>query len=206
MQITPIFAMISSMIAKIEGTIDLITEKFLIITVSGIGYKVSVSTDTLASAKTGGNISLWTHLNVKEDALDLYGFMDRAELNFFEMLIEVSGVGPKSAMSIIGLTPIDIIQKAIASGDTSYLTKISGIGKKTAEKIVIELRDKLTALGHHDTDGKLGGDIDALEALQSLGYSQSEAREALKKVSPDVRDLNARLKEALQVLGGKSTS
>lgn len=191
------------MISKIEGKIDLLTEKFVIINVSGIGYKVNVSPETLVSVRSEEKISLWTHLHVKEDALDLYGFTDRAELDFFELLIGISGIGPKSALGIISVAPIETLKKAIASGDISYLTKVSGIGKKTAEKIILELRDKLSARGHKAEIGELSEELDATLALQTLGYSQSEAREALKKVSPDPIDINTRIKEALRILGGK---
>ena len=113
---------------------------------------------------------------MREDVLDLYGFLDHRELEFFEMLISVSGIGPKGALSILGITSIETLRKAISTGDTSYLTKVSGIGKKTAEKIIIELRDKI---GEEKGGSSLQGELDALEALKSLGYSQNEAREAL---------------------------
>jgi len=115
------------------------------------------------------------------------------------MLINVSGIGPRSALAILGIVSIETLRKAIGTGDTSYLTKISGIGKKTAEKIIIELRDKI---GEEKGGSSLQGELDALEALKSLGYSQSEAREALKKVSPDT-NTNTKIREALKILGGK---
>ncbi len=124
------------------------------------------------------------------------------ELEFFEMLINVSGIGPRGALAILGISSIETLRRAISTGDTSYLTKISGIGKKTAEKIVIELRDKMTHGMSEETGVSLQGELDALEALKSLGYSQNEARDALKKVSPDA-STNAKIKEALKILGGK---
>jgi Holliday junction DNA helicase RuvA len=134
--------------------------------------------------------------------MDLYGFKDRQELEFFEMLINVSGIGPKGALTILGITSIETLKKAIGTSDTSYLTKISGIGKKTAEKIVIELRDKVASEMSEKEGGSLQGELDALEALKSLGYSQNEARDALKKVSSDA-DTNTKIREALKILGGK---
>ena len=131
--------------------------------------------------------------------MDLYGFLDRQELEFFEMLINVSGIGPKGALSILGIASIETLRKAISTGDTAYLTKVSGIGRKTAEKIVIELRDKM---GEAKTGTSLQGELDALEALRSLGYSQSEAREALKKVLPNT-DTNTKIREALKMLSSK---
>ena len=190
-----------SMISRIEGNIALVTEKFIVIDVSGVGYKVNVSPEVIVKSKKGSRVSFWTHLAVRENALDLYGFETIDELNFFEMLIDISGIGPKSALGIIGTESIDTLKKAIASGDTSYLTKVSGIGKKTAEKIIIELRDKLVAHKEEAGGTTLRTESDALEALKSLGYSNSEAREALRKVSSEKIDTSARVKEALKILG-----
>ena len=204
------------MIGSIKGKIILKTEKFLVVEVSGVGYKISVSPDTLSrvdalrlrSGKNDTPILFWIHTHVREDALDLYGFLEYPELEFFEMLISVSGIGPKGALAILGVTSIETLRKAIGTGDTSYLTKISGIGKKTAEKIIIELRDKM---GEEKESSSLQGELDAMEALKSLGYSQNQAREALKKVSlvqshpgktADL-DTNAKIREALKILGGK---
>ena len=188
------------MIGSVKGKIILKNNKFLIIETNGVGYKINVMSDTLFKIKkTGDKISFWIHTHVREDTLDLYGFLDRKELEFFEMLIVVSGIGPRSALAILGITSTEILKKAISTGDTSYLTKISGIGRKTAEKIVIELRDKI---GEEKSDGSLQYELDALEALKSLGYTQSEAREALKKVSSN-KDTTAKIREALKILGGK---
>lgn len=187
------------MLGSIKGKIILKTEKFLLVETNGIGYKVSVSPDTLSKVQKDAEIFLFTHTHVREDALDLYGFLSHPELEFFEMLINVSGIGPKGALAILGVTSIETLRKAIGTGDTSYLTKISGIGKKTAEKIVIELRDKV---GEEKSGSSLQGELDALEALKSLGYSQNEAREVLKKVPAEL-DTNKKIREALKILGNK---
>ena len=186
------------MISYIEGKIKLRGNKFLAIIANGIGYKVYALPDTLR--KSGDTTSLWTHLRVREDALDLYGFESYPELEFFETLIQISGIGPKSAMGILSIAPLDTIKKAIASGEISYLTKVSGIGKKTAERIIVELRDKMGQLD--ESSGAMFKDEqDVLEALKSLGYSPNEAREAIKKIPDDVIGINARIKEALKMLG-----
>ncbi|OGI60328.1 Holliday junction DNA helicase RuvA [Candidatus Nomurabacteria bacterium RIFCSPHIGHO2_01_FULL_37_25] len=192
------------MIGSLKGKVILKTEKFLILETAGVGYKISVSPDTMSkvstllrSEKNDIIVSFWIHTHVREDMLDLYGFLERQELEFFEMLINVSGIGPKGALAILGITSIETLRKAISTGDTSYLTKISGIGKKTAEKIVIELRDKIS---EEKNDVSLKEELDALEALKSLGYSQNEAREALKKV-PVNADTNTKIREALKILG-----
>jgi Holliday junction DNA helicase RuvA len=194
------------MIGSIKGKLVLETNKFVIIDANGVGYKINVSSDTIFKISThaknkeaNNSIFLWTHLHVREDAMDLYGFLDRKELEFFEMLISISGIGPRGALTILGVASIETLRKAISSSDTSYLTKISGIGRKTAEKIIIELRDKM---GKENNDGSLQNEMDALEALKSLGYSQNEAREALKKISSET-DVNTKIKMALKSLGKK---
>ncbi|KKR70533.1 MAG: Holliday junction ATP-dependent DNA helicase RuvA [Candidatus Nomurabacteria bacterium GW2011_GWB1_40_7] len=196
------------MIGSIRGKIILKTEKFLIVETGGVGYKINMNISearpgALGLASLNEEIFLWLHTHVREDAFDLYGFLDRQELEFFEMLINVSGIGPKGALVILGVATINTLKRAISTGDIGYLTKISGIGKKTAEKIVIELRDKLAERMKDEKGGaSLQEELDSLEALKSLGYSQNEAREALKGVSPDA-NTNTKIREALKILGGK---
>ena len=191
------------MIGSIKGKIILKTDKFVIVETGGVGYKISVSPEALSQVKKENEeVLLWTHTHVREDALHLYGFLDRPELEFFEMLISVSGIGPKGALSILGIASIETLKRAIKTGDTSYLTKISGIGRKTAEKIVIELRDKIANDTGDKSDISLQGELDVMEALKSLGYGQNEIREALKKVTPDA-NLNTKIKEALKILANK---
>lgn len=188
------------MIGSIKGKIILKTDKFVIVETGGVGYKINISPDTLSKIiKKEELVSFWIHTHVREDILDLYGFLDRQELEFFEMLINVSGIGPKGALGILGIASIETLKRAIGTGDISYLTKISGIGKKTAEKIVIELRDKMKV---NETGASLQGELDALEALKSLGYSQNEAREALKEIPVNL-DINTKIREALKILSTK---
>jgi len=191
-----------SMISHITGKILLKGDRFVVLDVSGVGYKIYVSIDTMrALGDKGEEISFWTHLAVREDALDLYGFADYAEVELFEMLIGISGVGPKSALGIMGVAPLDTLKTAIASGDTTYLTKVSGIGKKNAQKIILELRDKLGVLESSSTNGALKEESDAIDGLQSLGYSATEAREALKEIPQEIKGTSERIKEALKHLG-----
>jgi Holliday junction DNA helicase RuvA len=188
------------MIGSIKGKVTLKTDKFILIETNGVGYKISISPDTLSKIENRhAEVFLFIHTHVREDAFDLYGFLEHKELEFFEMLINVSGIGPRSALTILGIASLETLRKAISTGDISYLTKISGIGKKTAEKIIIELRDKV---GENTGGSSLQEELDALEALKSLGYSQNEAREALKKVSIEL-DTNKKIREALKILGGK---
>ena len=193
------------MISRLTGTILDIGDKYVVIDVSGVGYKVFCASDTLATLAEDTLTSLHTYLAVREDALDLYGFATMSEKNFFELLISVSGIGPKSALGILSTTSIDTLAQAIATGDTSYLTKVSGIGRKTAEKIVLELRDKMHAhtSNKKETSGSLRMESDIIEALKALGYSQNEARDALKEIPQTVIGTNARIREALKILGKK---
>jgi len=189
------------MIAQLNGKLINVGTGFIVMDVSGVGYQVHVTSDMLAelTQKINQEITLLTHLVVREDVQDLYGFSKEEEVGFFKMLIKISGVGPKSALSIMSVAPIDILRSAIAQGDNSYLTKVSGVGRKTAEKVVLELKDKLV----EPTTGELAdlkGDMDTFEALKSLGYSQGEAREAIKNISPEIKGANARIKEALKNL------
>lgn len=190
------------MITQLSGNITFTGNNYVVLDVAGVGYKVHVSLDTLRALTKERQhaVSLWTHLAVRETSLDLYGFLEQPELEFFEMLITISGIGPKSALGILSVAPIDTIKHAIASGDTSYLTKVSGIGKKNAEKIVVELRDKLG--GTHAIAGTmLKEDADVIAVLQSIGYSVKEARDALKGISKDTVGTSEKIKEALKQLG-----
>jgi len=190
------------MIGSIKGKIILKTDKFVIVETNSIGYKINVAPDTIlriSQFEKDAPVSFWTHLHVREDAQDLYGFLDYRELEFFELLLGVSGIGPRSALVILGIASLETLKKAIATGDISYLTKISGIGRKTAEKIIIELRDKV---GKEHSTVSLQEEMDAMEALKSLGYSQTEAREALKKVPTELAT-NQKIKSALKILSGK---
>ena len=184
---------------RIEGPIVHKTDSYIVVETNGVGYKVLISPQTALSIKKD-QTSLWTHMSVRENSMELFGFLETAELSFFEMLIGVSGVGPRSALLITAVASINTLKKAIGSGDISHLTKVSGIGKKTAEKIVIELRDKLSDLGFSDEDGSLQGESDVLEALISLGYSNQEARNAIRNIPEDTADINTKIKEALKYL------
>lgn len=189
------------MIAQISGNVVFTGDRYLILDVNGLGYKVYASADTIRQAgKKTEPVKLWTHLAVREDALDLYGFAERPELELFELLISISGIGPRSALGILNIAPVENLKKAISSGDSSYMTKVSGIGRKTAEKIILELRDKFGSSANVSMP-ELREESDALEALQSLGYSQVEARDALKNVPREISGTSKRVKEALKLLG-----
>lgn len=192
------------MISLLSGTIEFKGERFIIINAGGVGYKVFAPSEVLRTFRLGGEAKLWTHLHVREDSLELFGFLSYAEMEFFETLISVSGVGPRSAVGILGIAPLDTLKRAIAAGETSYLTKVSGIGKRMAEKIIVELRDKMGAgTVSEGMREELKSDADVLDALASLGYSQREARDVLSAIPQDIVGTQKRLQAALQQLGGK---
>ena len=177
-----------------------IDEQSIVIDVHGVGYKVFIPQGTLATFKTDKEASIWTHLAIRENAHTLYGFDSKDEMHFFELLISsVSGIGPKTALGILNVSSVQNIRKAVSTGDTSHLTKVSGISKKMADKIVLELKGKFGA--EEDSSISLRDEVDALEALKALGYKHAEAREALKDVDASITDTGERVKKALRHLG-----
>lgn len=188
------------MISSITGKIIFKALGFIILeTEGGIGYKIYAGPDILNEPKDSSHIKIWTHLHTREDGIDLYGFKNYAELEFFETLIKVSGVGPKSALAFFNLAPVDVLKNAIASGEAAYLTKVSGIGRKTAEKIVVELRDKFG--GKDGVEFRFKEDEEVFEALQSLGYAPKNIREAINKIPSELKGAENRIKEAIKILG-----
>lgn len=188
------------MISRISGSIAFANERFAIIDTSSVGYKVFTTAETLRRAEKSSEISVWTHLSVRENALDLYGFLDRSELEFFELLITVSGIGPKTALGIMNIAPMEAILTAVSRGDAGYLTKTTGVGNKNAQKIVLELKGKLDGFSYNKEESS-SEETDAQDALHALGYSQKEAREALKKVSQNSKTPSEKVREALKILG-----
>jgi Holliday junction DNA helicase RuvA len=195
------------MIYSIFGKLALKEEHFIVVELGGFGMKVFVSKttlDALPAANSGNDVKLFTHLNVKEDALDLYGFGTPDEMDFFELLISVSGVGPRSALAILDVGRLDELSAAIKEGRPDLLTRAAGIGRKTAERVILELRSKVESVKSGAVVEKMQTDSDLAEALTSLGYRRDEARTALEKVGEDVVGAENRLKAALKILSTKA--
>lgn len=191
----------SNMISYLEGKILEKDEKFFTVNVSGIGYKIFSHRSVLIKVpEVGHDAKIWTHLYVREDALDLYGFLDRDELEFFEVLISVSGIGPKSALGILETAPVMSLQQAIVSEDETFFTKVSGVGKKTAQRLILELKNKLSkkVAPIKGSDSEQMGE--ALEALISLGYKERDARKVLQEVPKEIKGVEAKVKAALRIL------
>lgn len=187
------------MIASLKGKIIAEKDRYVVLDVLGVGYKVYTLTENLLPINKEKEIFFYIYSHIREDAFDLYGFLEEKEMEFFELLLSISGIGPKSALNILSVASIETLKKAISQNDLPYLTKISGIGRKTAERMVIELRDKV---GKMADDSSLSYELDALEALKSLGYNQAVARDVLKQVE-GAKDTNTKVREALKILGKK---
>lgn len=192
------------MIASLEGKIGIKAEKYFILEAGGIGFKVFCSEKTLSKIlPSGGNVKLFTFLSVKESGWDLFGFLSLEELELFELLISISGIGPKTAAGILSGASVEDLQEAIVLGDETILSRVSGISKKVAQKIVIELKTKIKKLAKSSGGDKfkIADEIEIIDALAALGYKIYEAREALRQVSPEVKGVENKIKEALRGLG-----
>jgi Holliday junction DNA helicase RuvA len=178
------------MIGFLEGEVAVRTEGGCFLQVGGVGYRLSCSATTLrALPPAGGRARLWTHLHVREDALVLYGFSSEAEQSLFEGLVTVSGVGPKVALAVCSAHAPEDLRRVLATGDVASLSAIVGIGKKTAARIVLELKEKL-ALPDLEivVDGEHAELARARSALENLGYSTAEVRSALARLEPSASD------------------
>ena len=198
------------MIALVRGTLAYKSIDHVIIDVGGVGYRLTIPLSTFYSLPETGEVSLFTHTHVREDALLLYGFLSMEEKELFIILIGISGVGPKLAVNILSHIPTGDLKRAIASGDVKRLSGLPGIGKKTAERLVLELKDKvgpidqLPAASDATSDaGPTAGALvnDVISALVNLGYKENMARKVLEnmELAPDLT-MEAVLKGALKIL------
>lgn len=178
------------MIREVRGEVTSIEPAGIIVNVSGWGVLVSVANPDTFSV--GDAVTLKTHLAVKQDGVDLYGFSDPADLRFFELTLTVSGIGPKTAMSLLRRAPRENIETAIGKRDISYLTRIVGLGKKAAEKLAVEIGEKIG-----DNGSVQGEDAEVFDTLVALGYTEREARSAVTKIPRELEGKDARLKAAL---------
>lgn len=185
------------MIGKLNGKVDLVHNNFAIVDVCGVGYKVFLSEISIARVAAKKEVSLFIHTNVREDHIHLYGFEALEELEMFEMLLSISGVGPKAGLGILTIASPMTLKNAIKKGEPGVLTKVSGIGKKTAERIVLELSNKIDSITI-DGDAEAETEYEVVEALMTMGYSVAEAREANKAIPAEIEDLSEKIKFALK--------
>jgi holliday junction DNA helicase RuvA len=192
-------------IASLDGSVGSVAADSLVIEVGGIGYRVFAAPAILSTAAPGGRLKLHTYHLVREDLQALYGFRGTEDLGFFTLLLTVTGVGPKVAMAIVGSRPTADLQLAILQQDAAVLTSIPGIGKRLAERIIFELKEKVAAAGSAAAGSLPGGvgEGDVVAALQALGYSLAEARAASRDATIAVgagSTLEERVKAALRSL------
>lgn len=192
------------MISYLKGSIILKREKYIIINTGTIGYQIFLTTQVLENIKEKQDISLYTHTHVKEDLLELYGFLSADEMEFFKQLIDISGVGPRSALAVMSEASLEEIKKAVVHGDATILQRVTGIGKKTSERIIVELKEKVRFTSEFDATALANvGDQQVFDALLSLGYKEKELRPILTQLSPEITDLGERIREALKILSTK---
>jgi len=172
----------------------------VVLDVGGVGYLVAVTNSSGYALNAATHV--YTYLAVRENALDLYGFGSKDELAMFHELIKLPKIGPKTALQILSQADVTILKKAVSTDDPTYLSKMSGIGKKSAEKIVAGLKDVFENIGFgEDSVHANQRDADVIDALITLGYSQRDALQAVQKIPADIVDTNARIKHALKYVG-----
>ena len=195
------------MIAYLKGTIQSIAvDHGIIVTTDGVGYLVHWHSKTAANFSLGQNAEIYTHHHISETASDLYGFTNLPGLELFRNLISISGIGPKTAMTICGVADVSDIVTAVVNNEPALLKGLPGVGPKTAERIVLELKSKIKSLAASDPQtsekiiGVRSGDNDVIEALIGLGYSRQEVMAAIKHLDPNISDIGQRIKAMLILL------
>lgn len=193
------------MIALLSGVVvEKNTTNVLLETSGGVGYEITMTAADVLSVTVGETVRVFTYLKVSDSAQELFGFTTTGARDFFKMLLTVSGIGPKSALNVLALGDSENIQNAIARGDVKYLTGVQGMGKKTAERLVVELKNKFTV--RSGSGESLSGAVDSgplgevVEALVSMGYSQAEAREVVQSLDSAQKNAEGLLREALKML------
>lgn len=193
----------------IKGKTVSINDDYVVIENNGVGYRIYTANSTIDMLEIGEEVKLYTHLHVREGIMDLYGFYTLEELNMFLLLLTVSGIGPKAAVSIISAIQPAGIALAVATDDVSMLTRAQGVGKKTAQKIILELKDKINAgqfvsLDEIKQGTVINGNVcdEAVSALMMLGYTHFEATRAVSKVAGDETSLETVIKKALKCIAG----
>jgi Holliday junction DNA helicase RuvA len=173
------------MIASLKGKIDLLGPDWAVVNVGGVGYKVFVSTSTLSQIQNAAEVKLFTHLQVREDALTLFGFTTYEDLGIFDTMLSVSGIGPKLSLALLSAFKADELATIIATGNDAMLCTVPGIGKKTASRIILELKDKVARSWAATPMAAGAGDSEVLAALAALGYTSAEAAKAVVALPKD---------------------
>jgi len=192
------------MIGFLKGSVEHLDRPFVLLDVNGAGYKVLVSEPTFSKLSKQDKVKLFTYTHVRDDALELFGFLEIEDLKLFESLITVSGIGPKTALNIFSFGERKDIIEAIVKGDSTFFTSVPRLGTKNAQKIIIELKNRMGGGFDLDLSGKdLLENAQALEALKNFGFLQSEAQKALREIKTQNISLDEKIKLALKNLGKK---
>ncbi|HUD04847.1 MAG TPA: Holliday junction branch migration protein RuvA [Patescibacteria group bacterium] len=190
------------MIGFLKGKVELLKRPFVIIDVNGVGYKVLVPETIYAKLSIGENLKIFTYTYVREDALDLFGFLEAEDLGLFESLLTVSGIGPKTALNIFSFGERKDIIEAIIKGDVTFFTSVPRLGTKNAQKIIIELKNKMGAGSDLDLSGKdLLENAEVVQALKNFGFSVSEAQKAVREIKQVGLTTEEKIRLALKNLG-----
>ncbi len=190
------------MIRLLKGTIELIDDQHILIDVNGVGYHVFASRDVLTRAVVSAAIKVFIYAHIREDMFDLYGFATLEDLKLFEQVITVSGIGPKTAIGIFAIGSREKIIHAIATGDVNFFISVPRLGRKNAQKLIIELKNKIGSLEDLDlssTSGQEDGEV--IEALKSFGFTVREAQEAIRSIDQNISSTSDKVRLALKFLG-----
>ena len=190
------------MIGSLKGKVEFRDGTTLIVDVSGVGYKVTATADVLKNATIASGIKVYTYTYVREDTLELFGFSSPDDLKLFERIISISGIGPRTAINIFSIGSREGIINAIIKGDVEFFTGVPRLGRKNAQKLIIELRGKLGSLEDLDLSAEADGQSsEVITALKSFGFSAGEAREAIKNIDKKVEGVEEKIRLALKYLG-----
>lgn len=192
------------MISYLKGTIKLAGEDFVILEVGGVGYRIYTTHKALSQIRgSDEEIELFVYQHIREDSLELFGFLSVEELDFFEIITSVSGVGPRIGLAVLEISSVDDIKQAIGTSNVDFITRVPGIGRKKAELIILELKNKMDVLMDGRAVSVMEKDGDAVNALMRLGYKRQEAKLALEGIPDDIKDIGERVKLALKAIGKK---
>ena len=195
------------MLSYLKGTILAKKERYVVLVVNGeTGYRVYTTAQLIERLNVGNVAAFHIYTHLRDDAIELFGFTELAELDFFEQLIGISGVGPRIALGVLSVAPLADIKKAVIHGDPALLQRVTSIGKKTAERIIVELKEKITVSAQEEkATMSITENIQLMEALQSLGYKENEIRRALRQIPSEIKELSDKIKEALKILSGSKS-
>lgn len=190
------------MVGFLKGTVELLDRPFVLLDVNGVGYRVLVSENVLSKLSKGDKIKLFTFTYVREDALELFGFAEIEDLKLFESLISVSGIGPRTALNVFSVGQRSEIIEAIVKADTAFFTSVPRLGTKNAQRIIIDLKNKMGVGDSVDLSGKdLIENAETVQALKNFGFSAGEAQKAIREIKTPGLSLDDKIKLALKALG-----